>query len=103
MKRFYYKVENTTKNPSIYGGRKQQATIYQIKKGKLVKIGKTRVWNTASYRGSESEVNEWLLENKIIPKIWSTVEGDWCEKHKCKGGYYTPYYYINDKYSINEI
>ena len=30
MKRFYYKIENTTKNPSIYGGRKQIAKVYKI-------------------------------------------------------------------------
>lgn len=32
MKRFVYKVENTTKKPSIYGGRKQQAIIYKVGK-----------------------------------------------------------------------
>lgn len=51
MKRFVYKVENTTKKPSIYGGRKQQAIIYKVGKNGLEYIGKTRVWNTASYRG----------------------------------------------------
>lgn len=103
MKRFVFKVENTTKNPSIYGGRKQKAIVYQIKRGELIKIGETRTWNTGSYRGNESEVNVWLLENKIIPKIWSKEVGDWCEKHKCRGGYYTPYYFRNNKYSITEI
>ncbi|MGM9881472.1 MAG: hypothetical protein ACI31S_01360 [Bacilli bacterium] len=102
MKRFYYKVENTTKNPSIYGGRKQMATIYTIKKGKLITLGITRQWNTASYRGKDSEVNEWLLENKIIPKSWSKGY-EWETSLKCKGGYYTPYYHENDKYSITEI
>ena len=102
MKRFVYKVENTTKNPSIYGGRKQQATIYMIKKGELIKIGKTRVWNTASYRGSDSEVNEWLLENKFIPKTWS-VGYEWEENHKWRNMTYTPYYHKNDKYEIKEI
>ena len=29
MKTFIFKVENTTKNPSRYGGRKQKAVIYQ--------------------------------------------------------------------------
>lgn len=104
MKKFIFKVENTTKNPSIYGGRKQKAIIYQIKKGELIKIGETRIWNTASYRGAESEVNEWLLENGIIPKIWSKdIYNYGCEKYKCRGGYYTPYYFKNDKYSITEI
>lgn len=102
MKRFYYKIENTTKNPSIYGGRKQMATIYTIKKGKLIKIGISRVWNTASYRGSDSEVNAWLIENKIIPKIWSKGHS-WETQYKCKGGTYTPHYNINEKYEITEI
>jgi len=102
MKHFIFKVENLTKNPSIYGGRRQEATIYQIKNNELYYIGKTQ-WHTSSYRGAESCVNEYLLENKIIPKTWSTIEGDWCEKHKCKGGYYTPYYFKNEKYEIKEI
>ena len=93
MKRFYYKVENTTKNPSIYGGRKQQATIYQIKKGELVYLGETRVWSTASYMGADGEVNNWLLENKIIPKKWSINYENT----------YTRYYVPNDKYSIRGI
>ena len=102
MKRFVYKIENTTKKPSIYGGRKQQAIIYKVGKNGLEYIGKTRVWNTASYMGSDSEVNEWLLENKIIPKIWSKGY-DFQTLYKCRGGYYSPYYYINDKYEIREI
>ncbi len=102
MKHFIFKVENLTKNPSIYGGRRQEATIYQVKNNKLYYIGKTQ-WHTASYRGAESCVNEYLLENKIIPKTWSTIEGDWCEKYKCKGGYYTPYYFTNEKYEIKEV
>lgn len=98
MKTFIFKVENTTKNPSRYGGRKQKAVIYQFKKGKLEYLGETH-WHTAYYRGAISCVNEWLLENKIIPKIWSKGEQDsFYETHKCRGGYYTPYYmYRTDK------
>ena len=73
MKTFIFKVENMTKNPSIYGGRKQKAIIYQFKKGKLEYLGETH-WNTASYRGAESCVNEWLLENKIIPAYYNKGE-----------------------------
>lgn len=101
MRNFIFKVENLTKNPSIYGGRKQQATIYEIKKNKLVKIGITN-WNTAGYRGDISSVNEYLLENNIIPKIWSKGY-EWEEQHKCRNGMYTPYYHENEKYSIIEI
>lgn len=102
MKRFYYKIENTTKNPSIYGGRKQIAKVYKIGKNGLEYLGQTRQWNTASYRGSNSEVNAWLIENKIIPKSWSKGY-EWETSLKCKGGYYTPYYHENNKYSITEI
>lgn len=106
MKTFIFTVKNTTKNPSIYGGRKQKAIIYQFKKNKLEYIGETH-WNTASYRGAESCVNEYLLENNIIPKIWSKGEPNSCyETHKCRGGYYTPYYMWRQdtsKYQILEI
>lgn len=102
MKKFIFKVENLTKNPSIYGGRKQEAIIYQIKNNNLVYIGKTQ-WNTASYRGRISEVNEYLLKNNIIPKIWSKWNNFPEECYKCRGGIYTPYYHNNDKYNIKEV
>lgn len=102
MKHFIFKVKNTTKNPSYYGGRKQQATIYQIKNNQACYIGKTRIWNTSSYRGPESEVNEYLLENNIIPKSWSKGH-EWQEQHKYKRGKYTPYYNTNEKYDIREV
>lgn len=102
MKKFYYKIENTTKKPSIYGGRKQKAKVYRIGRNGLEYLGETRQWNTASYYGANSEVNEWLIENKIIPKIWSKGY-EFQSLYKCRGGYYTPYYNINDKYSIDEI
>ena len=103
MKHFIFKVENTKKNPSIYGGRKQQATVYQIKNNKIYYVGKTRIWNTASYRGAESEVNEYLLENKLIPYSWSKGYEEIetiLKKGKTK---YTPYYHMNEKYEIREI
>ena len=79
---------------------------HEKEKGKLEYIGETH-WNTASYRGAESCVNEWLLENKIIPKIWSKGEPNSCyEVHKCRGGYYTPYYVWRQdtsKYQILEV
>lgn len=102
MKHFIFKVENTTKNPSYYGGRKQQATVYQIKNNQACYLGKTRIWNTASYRGAESEVNEWLLENKIIPYSWSKGY-DFQEQHKKGKTKYTPYYNYNEKYEIKEV
>lgn len=105
MKTFAYKTITTGK--STYGGTYQYAVIYQIKQNDLIYIGKTRKWCTISYRGEISEVNEWLLENNIIPKIWSRGEpNSYYEVHKCRGGYYTPYYYNRidtSKYQIKEI
>lgn len=93
MKQFIFKVENTTKNPSRYGGRKQKAIVYRVKNNKPEYLGETRTWSTASYRGAIGEVNEWLVENKHIPKSWSTHDG-----------VYTPYFpYMNGKYDITEI
>lgn len=102
MKRFVYKVETT--GSSKYGGRYQIATIYKVGKSGLEYIGTTRKWNTASYRGSDGEVNEYLLANGIIPKTWSIApEGNRYEKYKYRGIYYTPYYYRNEKYEIKQI
>lgn len=102
MKHFYYKVTNT--GSSKYGGRYQFADIYTIKYGKLEYLGTTRKWNTASFRGEYGEVNEWLLANNIIPKIWSKGNIERQECYKCKGGYYTPYYNLhNGKYEIKGI
>jgi hypothetical protein len=101
MKRFIYKVETTGRNK--YGGKYQMATIYKLGKNGVEYVGQTREWNTASYRGSDGEVNEWLLENKVIPKTWSKATGIYCERYKYRGIYWTPYYYVNDKYEIKEI
>ena len=101
MKHFIFKVENLTKNPSIYGGRKQKAIIYQIIKNKIKYLGETE-WHTAAYRGAESEVNEWLLNNKIIPKTWS-VDYSFQTNKKYRGIFWTPYYNINSKYNIKEV
>ena len=101
MKTFIFKVENTTRNPSIYGGRGQKATIYQVKKNNIIYIGQTE-WHTASYRGPESEVNQFLIENKHIPKSWSKGYS-FQEQHKYRGGYFTPYYNINNNYRIKEV
>ena len=68
MKRFVFKVENTTKSRSIYGGQKQKAIVYQIKRSEIIKSGETRTWNTASYKGARGEVILWLVGSKIIPK-----------------------------------
>lgn len=105
MRKFVYKTE-TVKVSRTYGGKIVEATIYEIKRNDLILIGKT-TWNTASYRGSDSEVNEYLLDNNVIPKIWSKGElNSYYEVHKCRGGYYTPYYEYRidtSKYEIKKI
>ena len=101
MRHFIFKIENTTKNPSIYGGRRQRAYIYQIKKNNINYLGCTE-WHTSSYRGSESEVNQWLINNKIIPKTWSVAYSFQSSK-KYRGIFWTPYYNINSKYNIKEV
>lgn len=102
MKRFIFKVVNTTKNPSIYGGRKQKAIVYKIGRKGVEYLGETRTWTTASYRGAKSEVNQWLLINKYIPYSWSKGY-DFQEQHKKGKTTYTPYFNYNDKYEIIEI
>lgn len=91
MKRFVYYV--TTTGSSKYGGIYQYATIYQVKRNGLDFVGKTRKWCTASYMGTNGEVNAYLLEEKYIPKTWS----------KDYDGNFTEYYKTNEKYEIREI
>lgn len=64
-KRFYFKPIKTS--TSIYGGRHFKADIFQHTKKGLKNVG-TAKWNTASYRGEESEVLNQLVRDKILPK-----------------------------------
>lgn len=98
MKRFVY-VEEVVKVSKTYGYRTIRQKIYEVKKNNLNYISENQ-YNTGSCRGSQSEVNEWLLDNNIIPKTWSKAVGDYMEQYKYRGVYYTPYYYKNDKYEI---
>jgi len=65
VKKFYFRVDTTS--TSVYGGRNQKASIYQHTRSGLKYIGETK-WNTASYRGNESEVLNELMKRKLVPK-----------------------------------
>lgn len=65
MKRFYYII--TESKSCVYGGRKEKAQIYTIKKGVLVRCG-AATWHTSSTCGEKSEVFQKLMELGYIPK-----------------------------------
>tara|TARA_R100001163_G_C4984268_1_gene139267 strand:- start:99 stop:371 length:273 start_codon:yes stop_codon:yes gene_type:complete len=85
-KKFYYKIVKTTRSGS---GRKQQVEVYGIRYSDLKYIGKTS-WNTAGYRGAESEVYRYLRGKKLVP----------AGAYKKAGGYYS---FRNPSVSIKEI
>jgi len=62
---FYYKPKKTSH--SVYGGTYYTTDIYKSVKNELKKVGTTK-WNTASYRGEESEVYNELKKLGLIPK-----------------------------------
>lgn len=91
MKRFVFYVTRT--GHGKYGGVREFAKVYQIKRNGLECVGETRTWCTASYMGRHGEVNSFLLANNLIPKTWS----------RDYDGSLTEYYKINEKYEIEEI
>jgi ABC-type cobalt transport system substrate-binding protein len=91
MKRFVFYVTRVGRGK--YGGAKEFAKVYQVKKNDLECVGETRTWCTASYMSRSGEVNSFLLANKLIPKTWS----------RSYDGSLTEYYKINEKYEIKEI
>ncbi len=66
MKRFYF-VITETKPTRTYGGARQKAQIYTIKKGRLVYCCGAD-WHTSAMRGPVHEVFQSLMANKFIPK-----------------------------------
>lgn len=86
-KKFYYKIVKTLKQRM--GGRKQTADVFGIRYSDLKFIGQT-TWNTASYKGAESEVYGYLRRRKLVPK----------GVYKKEGGYYS---FRNPSVSIKEI
>lgn len=66
MKKFYF-IITESKSGGIYGGRKEKAQIYTIKKGVLMWCG-AATWHTSSTCGAKSEVFQKLMELGYIPK-----------------------------------
>ena len=65
MKTYIYTKEG--KWSRTYGNSKLTFSVYQVKKNKPVFIGQAYA-NSASYRGDESTVMNYLIEQKLIAK-----------------------------------
>lgn len=65
MRRFYYKVIRD--NPARYGGSNVTVEVLEHKPDGMKYLGETR-WNTASYKGQESEVLDYLKKEGVVPK-----------------------------------
>ena len=91
---FYYKKDKETRR--YYGGKNVQVSIYQAKRGEIVKIGSCS-WCTSSYRGETSEVFNALMQLGAIPKkYYKSSVSDWSS-----GGYF--FGVVCDKYDIREL
>ena len=64
MKTFIF---STTRKDTRKGGFKVTARVFRAKSNQPIFIGETW-WNTASCRGDESEVMNFLIEEKEVPK-----------------------------------
>ena len=84
-KMFYYRVRTTSKSRS--GGRLQTAEVYKVVRGKIVKVGEAK-WNTAGYKGEQSEVFGLLRRKKLVP----------AKAYKEGNGYYS--WSISEKYNF---
>lgn len=60
---FYYKIIRS--NPRTYGGRNETAEVFEHTPKGLVRLGEVQ-WNTAGYKGEESEVSDLLVEKKRL-------------------------------------
>lgn len=87
MKRFIYK-DGIIKTSKTYGYSVVECTIYAIKNNKVMLLG-TCQYNTASTMGGISEVNKFLLDNKIICKTWSKRGEEKTNYYNCNNGKYT--------------
>lgn len=86
-KKFYYKISKTTKR--AMGGRNQTAEVFGMRYSDLKYIGEVK-WNTAAYRGEESEVYHFLNKKGLVSK----------RVYKKEGGYYN---YRNPNVTIKQI
>lgn len=64
LRRFYYKITGERREGS---GRRQKVAVMQMKRSGLVPVGETS-WNTASTKGEQSEVMQFLKSKKLIPR-----------------------------------
>jgi len=64
-KTFYFKPVKTS--TSVYGGRNFKADIFMNTRSGLKQVS-TAKWNTASYRGDDSEVLNQLVRDNVLPK-----------------------------------
>ncbi len=70
--------------PQRNGGSKVRLSIYELKKNKPEYVGETE-FNTASYKGEESEVYTKLKDSKIISqKEFDSNDGYYDSKSKTK-------------------
>lgn len=81
MKRFYYRI--TSARRRNLGGTIVKANVIKATKNKLSSIGEVS-WNTASYRGPESEVFNFLIKKGELPKKLFKAS----ESPMQSGGYY---------------
>ena len=65
MRQFYYKIESTRRR--AMGGTINKVGIFSSNNNKLTRIGETS-WNTASYKGNETEVLSVLIEKGLVDK-----------------------------------
>jgi hypothetical protein len=65
VKNFYYKIVKST--PRRSGGRNETAEVFKVVRGEIKKLGEVK-WCTASTYGETSEVQQFLIKKKLLPK-----------------------------------
>ena len=93
-KHFYFLI--TSSKPATYGGKKQTAQIYTVKRGQIVHCGAT-TWKTSTFCGAKSEIFQHLIKTGYIPKKYYKSS----ESQYCAGGYFQGI--ACDKYTIEEM
>lgn len=101
MRTFIYK-DTLISVSRMYGGSKHELTIYEIKKNTPTFLGHT-TYHTSSTMGAISEVNAFLIENKIIPSAWSKRLSQCGDTEKLEKTLYYEYNRYQNKYNIVEI
>jgi hypothetical protein len=72
---YYYKV--VEKKPRSAGGYNVTAEVFEVKSGKISKIGSLK-WNTSGYKGDQSSVYDFLYGKKLITaKEYKENNGYW--------------------------